>query len=438
PPYSTGGDSTTVTITTVDRYTGDIQITVPAIKVKLLGDQYNTSKKSYDIESVDFSDALMAAYKAKGVLPPDYSKNTAFSTWGEFDMMDGCLEVITAEGIGANFGFETTTYIPFYIRMYSKEGKLKSDILHQIASGSDCENKPWTLVMRSRVGLKIYITWPISVEPKYDYRFVTNGQDTFQVPIGWQGGPDAITKVQTELDLLNFSNYVQVKYNEGGTEHEVTPAHYKDNQFRLIPRFSLVNATQGVEVVDSPAVTGLDCISNVTYYSQVPSVGVKSSLYVKSDNTEFLVSGSDKMYVNGAPVESITVKPSNPIAAEQTVPVPPTDLDASGEGLVKLTMQDVLGNKLYDLGHIQDNTGSYKDAVKKIFGSVKFSVYTVNGSSATAGWSIKGANSFGVSDTPDDVKLITNGVAAGTYTVVIKANTVWKDNYFYTVKVNVQ
>jgi peptidoglycan hydrolase CwlO-like protein len=438
PPYSTGGDSTTVTITTVDRYMGDIQITVPAIKVKLLGDQYNTSKKSYDIESVDFSNALMAAYKAKGVLPPDYSKNTAFSTWGEFDMMDGCLEVITAEGIGANFGFETTTYIPFYIRMYSKEGKLKSDILHQIASGSDCENKPWTIVMRSRVGLKIYITWPISVEPKYDYRFVTNGQDTFQVPIGWQGGPDAITKVQTELDLLNFSNYVQVKYNEGGTEHEVTPAHYKDNQFRLIPRFSLVNATQGVAVVDSPAVTGLDCISNVTYYSQVPSVGVKSSLYVKSDNTEFLVSGSDKMYVNGAPVESITVKQSNPIAAEQTVPVPPTNLDASGEGLVELTMQDVLGNKLYDLGHIQDNTGSYKDTVKKIFGSVKFSVYTVNGSSATAGWSIKGANSFGVSDTPDDVKLITNGVSAGTYTVVIKANTVWKDNYFYSVKVNVQ
>ena len=124
--------------------------------------------------------------------------------------------------------------------------------------------------------------------------------------------------------------------------------------------------------------------------------------------------------------------------SEQTVPVPPTNLDASGEGLVELTMQDVLGNKLYDLGHIQDNTGSYKDTVKKIFGSVKFSVYTVNGSSATAGWSIKGANSFGVSDTPDDVKLITNGVAAGTYTVVIKANTVWKDNYFYTVKVNVQ
>jgi hypothetical protein len=175
----------------------------------------------------------------------------------------------------------------------------------------------------------------------------------------------------------------------------------------------------------------------VKYYSQAASVGVKSALYVKSGNTEFLVPGSDQMYVGETPVTSVNVKPSNPIAATQPNPVNPTDLDASGKGLVELTMQDILGNKLYELGHVQDNTGSYKDTIKKIFGSVKFSVYTVNGSSATAGWSIQGANSFGISDTPDDVKLITSGVAAGSYTVVLKAQTVWKD-YYYTVKVNVQ
>ena len=432
PPYSTGGDSTTVTITTVDRYTGDIQITVPAIKVKLLGDQYNTSKKSYDIKSVDFSDALMAAYKAKGVLPPNYSKESVFGDWGEFNMNDHCLEVITAEGVGANFDFETTIWIPFYIRMYSKEGKLKSDILHQIASGSDCENKPWTIVMRSRVGLKIYITWPISVEPKYDYRFVTNGQDTFQVPIGWQGGPDAITKVQTELDLLNFSNYVQVKYNEGGTEHEVTPAHYKDNQFRLIPRFSLVNATQGVEVEETFVPSeGLPRATNVKYYSQVPSVGVKSSLYVKSDNTEFLVPGSDKMYVNGAPVESVTLKQANPIAATQPNPINPSIIDGGGEGLVELMMQDVLGHYIYFNGQARNNTPPYSGMIASIFNAIQFSVYSVNGSTSFSGWALKDAN------TPDYVTLKTTGVAAGTYTVVIKANTVWKD-YFYTVKVNVQ
>ena len=431
PPYSTGGDSTTVTITTVDRYTGDIQITVPAIKVKLLGDQYNTSKKSYDIESVDFSNALMAAYKAKGVLPPNYSKNDAFSTWGEFDMRDGCLEVITAEGVGANFDFETTIWIPFYIRMYSKEGKLKSDILHQIASGSDCENKPWTIVMRSRVGLKIYITWPISVEPKYDYRFVTNGQDTFQVPIEWVGGTSAITKAKTELELIRKDDAsIKVMYKDGTVEKEVAYGDYGDSDIKLIPRFKLVNATPGVDV-DSTIVSGLPCASNVTYYSQTPSVGIKSSLYVKSDNTEFYVPGSDKMYVGGTPVSSVTVEQVNPIAPTQQNPVNATTIGTSGTGLVELSMRDVLGNYIYILGQARNSQAPYAKPVATIFNDIRFSVYSVNGSTSFSGWALKDAN------TPDYVTLKTTGVAAGTYTVVIKANTVWKD-YFYTVKVNVQ
>ena len=124
----------------------------------------------------------------------------------------------------------------------------------------------------------------------------------------------------------------------------MTPAHYKDNQFRLIPRFSLVNATQGVEVEETFVPSeGLPRATNVKYYSQVPSVGVKSSLYVKSDNTEFLVPGSDKMYVNGAPVESVTLKQANPIAATQPNPINPSIIDGGGEGLVELMMQDVLG-----------------------------------------------------------------------------------------------
>ncbi len=54
-----------------------------------------------------------------------------------------------------------------------------------------------------------------------------------------------------------------------------------------------------------------------------------------------------------------------------------------------------------------------------------------NGSTSFSGWALKDAN------TPDYVTLKTTGVAAGTYTVVLKANTTWKD-YYYTVKVNVQ
>ena len=48
-----------------------------------------------------------------------------------------------------------------------------------------------------------------------------------------------------------------------------------------------------------------------------------------------------------------------------------------------------------------------------------------------SGWALKDAN------TPDYVTLKTTGVATGSYTVVLKASTTWKD-YYYTVKVNVQ
>ena len=165
-------------------------------------------------------------------------------------------------------------------------------------------------------------------------------------------------------------------------------------------------------------------------------MGVKSSLYVKSDNTEFLVPGSDKMYVGGTPVSSVTVEQVNPIAPTQQNPVNATTI-VGGEGLVELMMQDVLGHYIYFNGQARNNTPPFSGTIASIFNDIQFSVYSVNGSTSTGGWSMKGGDAFGIADTPDDVKLITNGVAAGPYTVVIKASTVWKD-YYYTVKVNVQ
>ena len=432
--YSTEPDVTTIVITTVDRKTEDILLSAPLKEVKLLGAEYDKSDDYYSITSDNFAEDLMKAYIGQGIFNEDYSRENAFK--GEFaDMkeiehtgLSTNFEIVNKAG-GGESGDET-------FQVKSKGEKLKSSVLHEVAG--NYENKPWSMTYETYVGQRITLTWPLAAAPLHDYRFVTNGQDTFQVPIGWQGGPDAITKARTELDLLNFGNYVQIKYNEGGSEHEVSPAHYKDHPFRLIPKFSLVNAAPGVAVADSPSVTGLDCISNVTYYSQTPSVGVKSSLYVKSGDTEFYVPGSDQLYVGGNPVSSVTVTPSNPIAAQQTIPVPPATIEA-GKGLVELTMKDALEHNIYLNGQAQNGQYPFASSatIAGIFQYVRFSVYTVNGSSVTAGWSMEGGDSFGVSDTPDYVRLITSGVAAGSYTVVLKAQTVWK-NYYYTVKVKVQ
>ena len=430
--YSTEPDVTTIVITTVDRKTEDILLPAPSREVKLLGAEFNKSDDYYSITSDNFAEDLMKAYIGQGIFNEDYSRENAFT--GEFASM----KEIEHTGLSANFemvksaGGSESGDENFQIR--SKGEKLKSSVLHEVAG--NYENKPWSMTYETYVGQRITLTWPLTAAPLHDYRFVTNGQDTFQVPIGWQGGLDAITKARTELDLLNFGNYVQIKYNEGGSEHEVSPAHYKDHPFRLIPKFSLVNAAPGVAVADSPSVTGLDCISNVTYYSQTPSVGITSSLSVKSGDTEFYVPGSDQLYVGGTPVSSITVTQVNPIAAEQTIPVPPASVEA-GKGLVELTMKDVLGHYIYLSGQAQNGQAPFSASIAGIFQYVRFSVYSVNGSTAFRGWSMEGGDSFGVSDTPDYVRLITSGVAAGSYTVVLKAQTVWKD-YYYTVKVNVQ
>ena len=425
--YSTAPDISKIVITTVDRKTADINITVPEKAVKLLGAEYK-SGDVYEISSASFTDALMTAYINQGIFDSNVTRKYAFAN--EFIAL-----AESTTGLAANFDVAATSADSTFV--IKSNADFKSPVLHKVASNYEAE--PWTLTVTTYVGQKVIITWPIKAEPLHPYRFVTYGldsQNAIQVPMVWVSGTDNITKAQTEVDLIKYNNAnVTVKYTEGTTETTVEYAKFADSDIRLVPKFSLVNTTDGIAVANSP-VSGLDCFSNVTYYGQAASVAIKSSLYVKSGTTDFLVPGSDQMYVGGTPVSSITVKQVNPIADTQEPIGTITNLPSTGQGSVALTMKDILGNSLYADGAIKNKTNPYKEDVKAIFGSVKFSVYTVGGSSAITGWSIYGADSFGVSDTPSEVKLMTNGVATGSYDVVIRARTAWKD-YYYSVKVNV-
>ncbi len=427
--FNTGNIYATVVVKTVDRKTEDIEITAPVKEVKLLDTGYSTSGDYYILYSDDISDDLMKAYINQGIFTDMSQKATAFSSTGEFQTPQVHY---TASGYDNCFAPDYPATHEYY-RLKS-QSTLKSDKLHKIATGSDCEGaqNPWALEIETYVGQKVKIHWPLHAAPLYDYRFVTNGSDTFQVPIVFEGAPNNITQAKTELELVKTDDAsIRVMYSDGTSGYVTKPYdEYTDAKFRLIPKFSLVNATEGVEVEESivPSL-GLPWATNVQYYSQTPSVGIKSALYVRSGSTEFLVPGSDKMYVGETPVTSVTVKQANPIAATQANPVNPTIIDGSGEGLVELMMQDVPGYYIYFNGQARNNTPPYSGTIASIFNAIQFSVYSVNGSTSFSGWSLK--------DTPDTVTLKTNGIAAGTYTVVIKASTVWKD-YYYTVKVNVQ
>ena len=424
--FNTGNINAQVVVKTVDRKTEDIEITAPERVVKLLGNDYVSGDDFYDIGSASFTDALMTAYVNQGIFESGYTRKDAFA--GEFapsNMQYTDATEMSVKFVVIPFAADST----FIIKSNAGAKYFKSSDLHEVAV--NYENKPWALTVETYVGQKIKIHWPIRVVPKYDYRFVTSGQNTFQVPIVWDSSTDNITKAKTELELINNgAANIKVRYNDGTAEKDVAYGDLGKDGFRLVPRFSLVNATEGV-AIDSTITTGsLRSRSLVKYYSQTPSVGIKSALYVRSGNTDFLLPGSDKMYVGETPITSVTVKQANPIAATQANPVNPTTI-VGGEGLVELMMQDVLGHYIYFNGQARNNTSPYSGTIASIFNAIQFSVYSVNGSTSFSGWTLKDT------DTPDHVTLKINGIAAGTYTVVIKATTVWKD-YYYTVKVNVQ
>ena len=427
--YAAKSDVTKIIITTVDRKTEDIEITAPTKEVKLLDTGYSTSGDYYTLYSEDLSNTLMEKLIQQGIYTDMSQKESALSS-GE---LHNPTVHYTASGYDKCFAPDYPgTYEYFRLKSQST---LKSDKLHKIATGSDCEGdkNPWALEIETYVGQKVKIHWPLNVVPKYNYRFVTNGQDTFQVPIGWIGGPTTITKAETELNLIrNNDHIVKVMYLNGGIDNYVDYNDYSKQEFRLVPEFSLVEASAGITVHNVTVIGALDCISNVHYYGQAPSVAVKSALYIMGGDevTKFYVPGSDQMYVGDTPITSVTVKQANPIAATQANPVNPTTI-VGGEGLVELMMQDVLGHYIYFNGQARNNTPPYSGTIASIFNAIQFSVYSVNGSTSFSGWTLKDT------DTPDYVTLKTSGIAAGTYTVVIKASTVWKD-YYYTVKVNVE
>ena len=442
--YTDDDIKATVTIKTVDRKTDVIKITAPATNVKILGENYTAGGDGkYNIESGDFAQAFVDAYIAQGILPAGTTKSSAFVSNGEFGNSGQLFFVDdVATDLDNKFTYDVVYTNPNEaFKIKSNGDLLTSSVLHQVATGSDCEEKPWTLTVESYVGQKVQITWPISVAPKYDYKFDTwnlnTSDNSFRVPIDWVGGSTSqITKAKVELDMItDNANNIKVMYKEGNSAYSAIPyAQYGNANYMLVPKFSLVEASTDIKVSKSTVATALDCVSNVEYYGQTPSVAVKSALYIKSGNQLFLVPDSDKMYVEGTStaITSVNVKQSNPIAAEQPAVTETTTITSGAPTLVMLTMKDVQGFSLYANGVSQSGQTPYKGTIKEIFGDVIFSIYSVNGSTSTTGWALE------TTDTPANVQLKTDSsVAKGSYTVVLKAKTTWK-NYLYTVKVNVQ
>jgi hypothetical protein len=412
-----------VTVKTTDRNTDVINITAPAYDVTLLksGEYVSDSGDGYyKITSNDFSDALVDAYVNQGIFTKSGevitpSKATAFAT-GEFIAAN-----IVPSPVGTAKSFEVVTDVAGTFDIKSKDlgtDLLTSAILHKIAS--NYENETWSYSFKTYVGQEVKITWPIKAVPMYEYKLKTYDLNTtdysFSIPDSkvWPDHAN-ITKAKTELDLINDSNILVVEGNTTVPANQLASKH-------LAPKFTLVGSPVGVIITNT----------NVEYYGPEASVGIKGSLDIVSGTTPFLVQGSEKIYVNNtsSTTDVVYVKQFNPIA-DPAGTTESVTIKQSVPKDIPVTMKDILGNKLYVDGVMTTSEANYKEEVPVIFGAINFSVYSVNGSPTTTGWS------FADSSSPANVQLqATTGVATGTYTVVVRASTCWK-TYDYTFLVTV-
>jgi hypothetical protein len=425
--------SATVSINTTDRKTEPIEIAVPAYEVTLLGSDWNDNNPGdgfYTITSNSISEAMLAAFISQDIFPVGSYLKTAFAK--EFVNID---YINTASGPDNSFmvvpSAADTTFKAASHTTISGGELLSSSILHTIASGSDCEEEPWTLNFKTYIGQEVKITWPLSVKPNAEYKFNTVGlniaDNSFSIPesLVWQGGTTSITEARTELDLVK-NNKIQIMTGTGGSG-TIGWNHYDDADKMLVPEFTLVEPSSGISIVDTGGFSSL-----VKYYGPASSVAVKSALYIMSGNTRFLVPNSDVIYVNNTSntVQAVNVKQYNPIA-DPAVTTGSVTLDAGGSAMtIPVTMTDVLGNNLYTNGAVSPVGGNYADTVQNIFGQISFSVSSVDGGAAT-GWVIS------PSGNPSSVLLSAgSSVAPGVHTVVVKAYTRWK-TYSYTITATV-
>ena len=434
-----------VIITTQDRNTDPINIVLPSYSVKLLGSDFTSGGDGYyTIASNDFADQLMQAYYNNGIFPNTYVKSQAFGNVTDGEFYSTYVAPVYAahevyDGRDACFAVESETTGTFIIE--SAGVALTSARLHEVAS--NYEAKPWILTVRSYIGQEIKITWPISADPIRPYKFNTSGLNTannsFAIPatdVWVLNGESKIVQAKTEFDLMkNNTANIQVMTTVGSVEQPVDISDFNGDTYKLEPVFTLVGTPKNVDVVLSDVTPKF--MSKVRYYGQDEYVGLKSELNIVSGDTRFLVADSDKMYVEntGAYINTVKVKQFNPIA-EPASTVQNINMSRTGSATLQIKLKDIQDYFIYDNGVRKDNSNPYGDTILNIFGHIKFSVLSVNGSSVTTGWTLDGAVS-GISDTPGTVILKTSNVAVGTYEVEVKANTQWKD-YTYKFTVNVQ
>ena len=272
--------------------------------------------------------------------------------------------------------------------------------------------------------------WYYNVAPTYQYQSDTDNKSyvnhlfTFmnmQEQVGVHNG----TAFILNNDAAYTNEHVFPEFKVTSTDAKVT--------MTAIPGATpYVNSNHGA----SPTTVATESNANILkYYGQLEDVKVTADLYLDSDGVKFPL--THKIVDGASKLDAIYVKQYNPFRDNQDLHVDYGTVSRGQTFVLPLTMVDKLGNRIFNLGNMENpfsNNGiaGIKSSIKAVYGN-DINVTLTDDDDPNALWTLSISD-----DVPPQIKVSIPATATlGEHTLQVRFVSQWK-NYDYTFKVNVQ
>ena len=272
--------------------------------------------------------------------------------------------------------------------------------------------------------------WYYNVAPTYQYQSDTDNKSYVNKLFTFMN-------MQEQVGVHNGTAFITNNNADYTAEHvfpefKVTSTDAKVTMTAIPGATPYVNSNNGASAI---AVATESNANILKYYGQLEDVKVTADLYLDSDGVKFPL--THKIVDGASKLDAIYVKQYNPFRDNQDLHVDYGTVSRGQTFVLPLTMVDKLGNRIFNLGNMENpfsNNGiaGVKSSIKAVYGN-DINVTLTDDDDPNAVWTLTISD-----DVPPQIKVSIPATATlGEHTLQVRFVSQWK-NYDYTFKVNVQ
>lgn len=273
--------------------------------------------------------------------------------------------------------------------------------------------------------------WYYNVAPTYQYQSDTDNKSYVDRLFTFMN-------MQEQVGVHNGTTFITNHNADYTAEHvfpefKVTSTDAKVTMTAIPVETPYVNSDYNAN--DVTAVATESNANILKYYGQLEDVKVTADLYLDSDGVKFPL--THKIVDGASKLDAIYVKQYNPFRDNQDLHVDYGTVSRGQTFVLPLTMVDKLGNRIFNLGNMENpfsNNGiaGVKSSIKAVYGN-DINVTLTDDDDPNADWTLTISD-----DVPPQIKVsIPAEATLGEHTLQVRFVSQWK-NYDYTFKVNVQ